>query len=204
MALVPLRSVVTSGVFAQDVSYPVFMKLMEFVYTDEVGDLPFSTAIELLVVAEQYLLDRLKRVCDDKIRRGIALDNVVNICITAHQFQATSLKVRAKSTRLCVLSRYCWVVRAHLHYGVTSMQAICLDFIVEHLPEMRAERSFHALKNEPELLMEIIMRAPTSTASSHTQQIASHSTSARRAGLGPGAGAGAAVLHDARLDSMFF
>lgn len=69
------------------------MKLMEFVYTDEVGDLPFSTAIELLVVAEQFLLDRLKRVCEDKIRRGIALDNAVNICITAHQFQATSLKV---------------------------------------------------------------------------------------------------------------
>ena len=69
------------------------MKILEFLYTDEAADLSYDMAVELLTVAEQYLLDRLKRICEEKIRRGIALENVVSICITAHRFQAASLKV---------------------------------------------------------------------------------------------------------------
>lgn len=82
-----------TDVLFQDVSYSAFMKMLEFIYTDDVGELPFNTAVDLLIVAEQFLLDRLKGICEDKIRRGIAMENVINICITAHQLQATSLKV---------------------------------------------------------------------------------------------------------------
>lgn len=69
---------------------------------------------------------------------------------------------------------------------------------------MRADSSFHALKSEPELLMEIIMRAPTATGAANTQQSTPNTTAGRRVGLGPGAGAGAGAYPDSRLDSMFF
>lgn len=37
----------------KDVSYPVFMKLLEYLYTDTVEDIPPSLAVPLLIAAER-------------------------------------------------------------------------------------------------------------------------------------------------------
>lgn len=92
----------------QDVSYPVFMKMLEFLYTDEVGDIAADLAIPLLIASERYLLDRLKGLCEDAIRKSITSTNVVSIFMAAHRHRAADLKVRTPS-RLYFWSCVCFV-----------------------------------------------------------------------------------------------
>ena len=111
-----------------DVSHPVFMKMLEFLYTDQVADIPPDIAVPLLMASELYLLDRLKGLCEDAIRKSITVENVIGIFLASHRHRAEGLK------------------------------EICLEFILEHLEAVKQNRGFQELKQEPELLMEIIMR----------------------------------------------
>ena len=56
-------------------SYAVFLKILEFLYTDTVLEIPPDIAVPLLIAAEQYLLLRLKGLCEDAIRKGITCEN---------------------------------------------------------------------------------------------------------------------------------
>lgn len=112
-----------------DVSYDVFLKVLEYLYTDHLeGDISADIAVPLLMASERYLLTRLKGLCEDSIRKRIAADNVVGIFMAAHAHRALGLK------------------------------EICFDFILEHLPDVKNTKGFMELKAEPDLLMEIIMR----------------------------------------------
>ncbi|CAE7211246.1 ARIA [Symbiodinium necroappetens] len=44
----------------QDVAHPVFLLLLEYIYTDQVGEISSELAVHLLIAAERFLLDRLK------------------------------------------------------------------------------------------------------------------------------------------------
>ena len=83
---------------------------------------------DCIQLTTRYLLDRLKGLCEDAIRKGITISNVVPTFLAAHRHRAEGLK------------------------------EICLDFLLDNLDEVKLERSFHELKAEPDLLMEIIMR----------------------------------------------
>ena len=61
------------------VSYEVFMKILEYLYTDTIQDLDTKLGIELLITSEQFMLDRLKALCEDIIRRDLNVDNVCQI-----------------------------------------------------------------------------------------------------------------------------
>jgi hypothetical protein len=110
-----------------DVPYPVFVKIIEFLYTDNVTDIAPDIAVPLLMAAERYLLGRLKGLCEDSIRKSITCDNVISLFMASHRHRATGLK------------------------------EICLDFIIDNLDTVKKSRGFHVLKDEPDLLMEIIM-----------------------------------------------
>mmetsp|Transcript_25039 Transcript_25039/g.39388 ORF Transcript_25039/g.39388 Transcript_25039/m.39388 type:complete len:168 (-) Transcript_25039:244-747(-) len=112
----------------KDVSHPVFLKVLEFLYTDAVEDVGQDVAVPLLMAAELYLLERLKALCEDAIRQSITADNVVGVFVAAHRHNATGLK------------------------------EIGLNFILDHLELVKLSQGFQELKQEPELLMEIIMR----------------------------------------------
>ena len=85
-------------------------------------------AVPLLMASELYLLDRLKGLCEDAIRKSITVENVIGIFLASHRHRAEGLK------------------------------EITLEFILEHLEAVKQNRGFQDLKQEPELLMEIIMR----------------------------------------------
>lgn len=76
----------------QTVSHTVFMKVLEYLYTDTVKDITLDLGIHLLIASEQFLLDRLKALCEDIIRRDINVDNVIGILVTSHQHNAQGLK----------------------------------------------------------------------------------------------------------------
>ena len=110
-------------VVLQDVGYECFMKMLEFLYTDTVGDISPHVAVPLLITSERYLLERLKRLCEDRIQKSITEVNVVSIFMAAHQHNAMGLK------------------------------EICLEFITANLEEVKHTQGFHELKAEPDLLV---------------------------------------------------
>uniref|UniRef100_A0A7S2XIU6 BTB domain-containing protein n=1 Tax=Attheya septentrionalis TaxID=420275 RepID=A0A7S2XIU6_9STRA len=76
----------------KDVSYPVFLKVLEFLYTDTVTKVPLEMGVPLLIMSERFMLDRLKALCEDIIRKELNTENVIGIFIASHRHNASSLK----------------------------------------------------------------------------------------------------------------
>jgi len=112
----------------QDVSHPIFLLLLEYIYTDQVGEISSEIAVNLLIVAERFLLDRLKALCEDIIRKAISVDNVVSIMMTAKAHRAEGLK------------------------------DICMDFIISKEEQIKTTAAFRELIQEPTLMYELLMR----------------------------------------------
>jgi len=108
--------------------YNVFLALLEYIYTDKVGDLQSDLAVHVLIAAEKYCLDRLKALCEDIIRKSICIDNVVPVMLAANAHRADGLK------------------------------DICLDFIIANEERIKASGRFKEIMQEPTLMYEIIMR----------------------------------------------
>ena len=65
MFTVGMRESEESIISVQDINLPTFMKLLEFIYSDQLNDLESAEqAIDVLVAANKYGLDRLKRLCE--------------------------------------------------------------------------------------------------------------------------------------------
>jgi hypothetical protein len=111
-----------------DVAQPVFVLLLEYIYTDQVGDIASDMAVHLLIAAERFLLDRLKALCEDIIRKSISIDNVVQIMMTAKAHRADGLK------------------------------DICMDFIITNEEKIKSTSAFRELIQEPTLMYELLMR----------------------------------------------
>lgn len=111
-----------------EVSHAVFLKVMEFLYTDAVRDISIDIGIHLLIASERFMLDRLKALCEDVIRRDVNQTNAIGILVASHQHHATGLK------------------------------DIALEFILTHLNEPSIMMGLSDLKTEPDLLVEIIQR----------------------------------------------
>merc|ERR1712050_634151 len=111
-----------------DITHPVFLLLLEYIYTDQVGDISSDLAVHLLIAAERFLLDRLKALCEDIIRKSISIDNVVQIIMTAKSHRAEGLK------------------------------DICMDFIITNEERIKTTPAFRELIQEPTLMYELLMR----------------------------------------------
>ena len=118
-------------IVVNDVSFDVFQKIIEFLYTDSVKELSPDLAIAVLIASELFLIPRLKSICEEEIKRRIEHDNVVGIFIASSRHRADDLK------------------------------EISLNFILENLDVMKMLPSFKDLTAEPELLLEIVMKQGT-------------------------------------------
>ncbi len=67
-----MRETSSKEIVIPDVSHSVFMLILEFLYTDTIIAVEPSMAVPLLIASEQYLLDRLKALCEDHIRQSIS------------------------------------------------------------------------------------------------------------------------------------
>jgi len=77
-----------------DMEHDIFLALLQYIHTDRVSaDVTNAEmAVKLLIAAERFLLDRLKSLCEDTIRKCICLDNVVSIMLAANAHRAEGLK----------------------------------------------------------------------------------------------------------------
>jgi hypothetical protein len=124
-----LGSASSTKIQMQDVSKDVFLKVLEFLYTDTVRDISYDIGIPLLIVSERFMLDRLKSLCEDSIRRDISFDNVISIYIASHRHHALGLK------------------------------DIALEFILQYIHDPTINAGLSELKAEPDLLLEIIQHS---------------------------------------------
>lgn len=123
-----MREASEATIVIEDITYPVFLAVLEFLYTDSVPEISAQQAVELMIAAELFLLDRLKALCQELIRRYISIDNVVSMLRTSHYHFAHSLK------------------------------EICVEFICARYDEVKHSAGFKELVGEPELMMELLMR----------------------------------------------
>lgn len=72
-------------------SYPVYRSFLEFLYTDNV-ELPPEDAIGLLDLATSYCENRLKRLCQHIIKRGITVENAFSLLSAAVRYDAEELE----------------------------------------------------------------------------------------------------------------
>eukprot|EP00541_Cyclophora_tenuis_P019012 CAMPEP_0116550798 /NCGR_PEP_ID=MMETSP0397-20121206/5620_1 /TAXON_ID=216820 /ORGANISM="Cyclophora tenuis, Strain ECT3854" /LENGTH=286 /DNA_ID=CAMNT_0004075655 /DNA_START=330 /DNA_END=1187 /DNA_ORIENTATION=+ len=113
----------------KDVSHSVFLKVLEYLYTDSVQDISLEVGIDLLMASERFMLDRLKALCEDIIRRDVNVNNVIGILVASHQHNASGLK------------------------------DIAFDYILDNIHEQSIMIGITDLKSEPDLLVEIIKRS---------------------------------------------
>ncbi|XP_059183715.1 RCC1 and BTB domain-containing protein 1 isoform X2 [Centropristis striata] len=92
-------------------SYHVYRSFLQFLYTDTV-DLQPEDAIGLLDLATSYCENRLKRLCQQIIKRGITVENAFTLLSAAIQYDAEDLEV------------------------------FCFRFCVNHLTEVTQTRAF--------------------------------------------------------------
>ena len=93
-------------------------------------------SIPLMIASEQFMLTRLKSLCQDHIRTRITVENVIGVFIASHQHNATGLK------------------------------EIALEYIIKNLNDPVIVTGLAELKSEPDLLVEIITRHSTAQSSS--------------------------------------
>ncbi|XP_056145392.1 RCC1 and BTB domain-containing protein 1-like isoform X2 [Lampris incognitus] len=72
-------------------SYAVYRSFLEFLYTDNVA-LPPEDAIRLLDLATSYCENRLKRLCQHIIKRGITVENAFSLLSAAVRYEAEDLE----------------------------------------------------------------------------------------------------------------
>ncbi|RDY00397.1 Arm repeat protein with ABF2, partial [Mucuna pruriens] len=74
-----------------DIKWDVFELMMRYIYTGSV-DVNLDIAHDLLRAADQYLLDGLKRICENAIVQDISVENVSLMYKMSEDFNATTLK----------------------------------------------------------------------------------------------------------------
>ena len=123
-----MKEMFESRISYDDIAFNVFEAILEYLYTDTVRGMNVDMTVSLMIASERFMLDRLKAMCQDSIRKNITIDNVVPILRASHVHNASALK------------------------------DICLDFVCSRSEEVKKTRSFTELVNEPELLLELVMR----------------------------------------------
>lgn len=111
-----------------NVSHRVFLALLEYLYTDEL-EFPMEIAMDLFVAADQFGIERLKRLCEKKILVSINIDTAATI------LQAANMHI------------------AH------DLRQSCMDFILRNFDAVSKTPAFEEMgRSNVELVFEILKR----------------------------------------------
>jgi len=104
----------------------LFLALLEYIYADTVELSTPDMAMQLMILADEYLLPRLKQICEHEIIKAVDISNVAEIMESANRFNADLLK----------------------HH--------CLDFVIQNYDEVSSASDFKNHLRSPELMHEVI------------------------------------------------
>jgi leucine-zipper-like transcriptional regulator 1 len=80
----------------EQVRYPIFLGILEYLYTDQVRTIPFHTAMEYFEAADLFCIPRLKTICEKVMLQNITQSNAASIFHAADLHSATVLREKAK------------------------------------------------------------------------------------------------------------
>ncbi|CAD7699347.1 unnamed protein product [Ostreobium quekettii] len=125
-----------------NIGWPVFEAMMQYTYTGQV-EVPEDIAQELLRAADQYLLEGLKRLCEEAISDSINVENLERIYTLSEAYSAPQLGIR------CVLFalEHCDQVVAHVG------QAEYLVLMGRMVPQLKSSLTDQLLASEEEAQM---------------------------------------------------
>jgi len=123
-----MREAQQKTITINNVSYRVFLALLEYLYTDEV-EISLEIAMDLFVAADQFGVERLKRLCEKKILISINIDSAATI------LQAANM---------------------HIAHGLRQS---CMDFILRNFDAVSKTVAFEEMgRSNVELVFEILKR----------------------------------------------
>lgn len=111
-----------SKVHIEQVRYPIFLAVLEYLYTDQVR-IPFESAMELFEAADLFAIPRLMTMCEKRMLESITVENAATIFHAADMHTATTL--RRKSLKY-ILSHFEEVSKTKSFYemGKSSMELV--------------------------------------------------------------------------------
>lgn len=80
----------------EQVRYPIFLGILEYLYTDQLNNIPFNSAMEYFEAADLFCIPRLKIMCEKRMLNNITFDNAASIFHAADVHSATILRQKAK------------------------------------------------------------------------------------------------------------
>merc|ERR1711972_884304 len=86
-----MREAQEKTITINNVSHRVFLALLEYLYTDEV-EICMDIAMDLFVAADQFGVERLKRLCEKKILLSINVDTASTILMAVNDHSTHGLR----------------------------------------------------------------------------------------------------------------
>jgi hypothetical protein len=96
-----------SEIILPGVKHEVFLALLEYLYTDEL-DIQLELAMDMFQAADQFGVERLKRMCENVILDSICIENAASIFFAADTHNAKNLRERSLSF---ILSHFDFVAK---------------------------------------------------------------------------------------------
>ncbi|WVZ92097.1 hypothetical protein U9M48_038187 [Paspalum notatum var. saurae] len=87
-----LAEATMSPITLHDITSETFRVMLQFIYIDELGDLPTEMFKHLLAAADRYALDRLKIICAQKLWDNVSVDTVGDALACAEIYNCPELK----------------------------------------------------------------------------------------------------------------
>lgn len=81
----------TPAITLHDISHDIFISVMYYIYTDDT-QLTADNVLDVLCVADMYLLPGLKRICGKSLAQAVCKDNVVQMWKIAKLFHLSRLE----------------------------------------------------------------------------------------------------------------
>jgi hypothetical protein len=123
-----MRETTQRVVRLEQVRHPIFLALLTYLYTDSV-DVPLEIAMELFQAADQFGVERLKKMCEAKMLASITVENAASI------FHASDL------------------------HTARSLREKCLGFILVNFEAVSKSKSFEEMaRGNVELVFEILRK----------------------------------------------
>jgi len=107
-------------------SRQIFSAMLEYLYCDAIPKMAPNLMLELLCLSDEYLLARLKRICEWELVKLIEVENVSSLLCNANHYHAEFLKEK------------------------------CLNFILQNYTEVVSSPNFETDLQSPELLHNLL------------------------------------------------
>jgi len=81
-----MKETTQSQIQVKDWSYNSYLLMMEYLYTGSIVNFNHRVALDLLGLADAYILDGLKYLCENTLMQNVDNDNVIQFLIDSNKY----------------------------------------------------------------------------------------------------------------------